>query len=157
MVEVPGTVKILESILKQVDFVSIGTNDLIQYTLAVDRNNEKVAALYNPLHPAVISLIGEVVATCQKNAKPVSVCGDAAADPPSALLYLAMQVDHLSMNPVAIPVIKNLVCMASLTQAKAALQSVLQMEDEQQIADYLDGVCSQILDKNLPHREIGHP
>jgi len=90
MVEVPGTVKILDRLLHYVDFVSIGTNDLIQYTLAVDRNNQKVAELYDPLHPAVISTILDVVSICKKNNKEVSICGEAASNP--RLLLLSWEI-----------------------------------------------------------------
>jgi len=148
MLEVPGTVKILGTLLKHIDFVSIGTNDLIQYTLAVDRNNEKVAALYNPLHPAVIATIDEVVAICKKYGKPVAICGDAAASPACAILYLAMQVDQLSMNPAAVPMIKNMICKASLQEAQNALQAVSAMDDEQQIGEHLEAVCSRYLPDN---------
>jgi phosphoenolpyruvate-protein kinase (PTS system EI component) len=108
MVEVPGTVKILDRLLHYIDFVSIGTNDLVQYTLAVARNNQKVASLYDPLHPAVISTIFDVVSICKKNNKEVSICGEAASNLYCAYLFTAIETDKLSMNPASIPVIKDL-------------------------------------------------
>ncbi len=140
MVEVPGTVKILDRLLHYVDFVSIGTNDLIQYTLAVDRNNQKVASLYDPLHPAVISTILDVVSICKKNNKEVSICGEAASNPRCAYLFTAFETDKLSMNPASIPVIKDLIRKVRLTDTKKALNNVLLMEDSREITSYLDKI-----------------
>ncbi len=140
MVEVPGTVKILDRLLHYVDFVSIGTNDLIQYTLAVDRNNQKVAELYDPLHPAVISTILDVVLICKKYNKEVSICGEAASNPRCAYLFTAFETDKLSMNPASIPVIKDLIRKVRLTDAKKALNRVLLMEDSGEITSYLDKI-----------------
>ena len=138
MVEVPAAVKILDRLLRYVDFVSIGTNDLIQYTLAVDRNNPKVASLYNPLHPAVISTILEIVSICKKKGKSVCICGEAASNPKCAYLFLAMEVDQLSMNPASVPVIKDLIRTSTLKEAKTTLNHVLEMEDDDNIVDFLD-------------------
>jgi len=138
MVEVPGAVKILDRLLHYVDFVSIGTNDLIQYTLAVDRNNQKVASLYDPLHPAVISTILDVVSICKKNNKEVSICGEAASNPRCAYLFTAFETDKLSMNPASVPVIKDLIRKVRLTDTKKALNRVLLMEDSREITSYLD-------------------
>ncbi len=140
MVEVPGAVRILDRLLRYVDFASIGTNDLIQYTLAVDRNNQKVASLYNPLHPGVVSTIAEVVSTCKKNDKGISICGESASNPHCAYLFLGMETDHLSMNPASIPIIKDLIRKVRLTDAKETLNSVAFMEDAEEIAAFLDKV-----------------
>ncbi|MBW2569122.1 MAG: phosphoenolpyruvate--protein phosphotransferase, partial [Deltaproteobacteria bacterium] len=140
MIEVPGAVKILDRLLNYIDFVSIGTNDLIQYTLAVDRNNQKVASLYNPLHPAVISTILDVVSICKKNNKEVSICGEAASNPLCAYLFVGMETDQLSMNPASIPIIKNLIRKITLTNAKEALNSIAFMEDAEEIAAFLNEV-----------------
>lgn len=137
MVEVPATAIILDLFLDHFDFVSIGTNDLIQYTLAVDRNNPKVAALYNPLHPAVIKTISNIIATCNKRGKEISICGEAAANPLCAYLFVTMGADRLSMSPSAIPIIKNLIREMSRTEAHAHLTAVMKMRDEGQICQYL--------------------
>jgi len=142
LIEVPGAVKILDKLLRYVDCVSIGTNDLIQYTLAVDRNNPKVASLYNPLHPAVISTILEVVSICKKNNKSVSICGGAASNSKCAYLFLGMGVDQLSMNAASVPIIKDLLRKVRLTDAKKALDKVLRMEDAEEIAGFLDEVVA---------------
>jgi len=144
MVEVPAAVKILDRLLRYIDFVSIGTNDLIQYTLAVDRNNPKVASLYNPLHPAVISTILEIVSICKKKGKDVCICGEAASNPKCAYLFLAMEVDQLSMNPASVPVIKDLIRTSKLKEAKTTLNHVLEMEDDEKILDFLNKNIPQI-------------
>jgi len=130
--------KILDRLLRNVDFVSIGTNDLIQYVLAVDRNNQKVASLYTPLHPAVISTVSDIVSICKKNNKNVSICGEASSNPLCAYLFLAMETDQMSMNPASIPIIKNLIRKSRMADAKKALERVLSMEDADEIADFLD-------------------
>jgi phosphotransferase system enzyme I (PtsP) len=144
MVEVPGTVRILDRLLRYVDFVSIGTNDLIQYTLAVDRSNQKVAALYNPLHPAVISTVFEAVSTCKEMNKEVSICGETTSLPPCAYLFLGMEVDRLSMNSGSIPTIKRLIRSVNLANAKESLKSVLLMESAEDIRRFLDRVLPPI-------------
>jgi phosphotransferase system enzyme I (PtsP) len=137
MVEVPAAVIILDRLLKYVDFVSIGSNDLIQYTLAVDRNNEKVASMYTPLHPAVITMIHNAVTTCRRMNKPVSICGEAASNPLCAFLFLGMGTDRLSMNPASLLIVKNLIRNISFKAARAALERVLVMEDTEDIIEFL--------------------
>jgi len=144
MVEVPGTVRILDRLLRYVDFVSIGTNDLIQYTLAVDRTNQKVSALYNPLHPAVISTVFDAVSTCKKMNKEVSICGEATCLPPCAYLFLGMEVNRLSMNSSSIPTIKHMIRTVNLANAKESLKRVLCMESAEEIREFLDGVMPPI-------------
>jgi phosphotransferase system enzyme I (PtsP) len=138
MVEVPAAAKILKSLLPYVNFVSIGTNDLVQYLLAVDRNNEKVADIYSPLHPAVITTIAEVVHTCKAFGKSISICGESASDPRCVLLFLAMGVDRLSMNPASVPLIKDFLRRISFDEAKSHLLKVLAMEDTDTIQAYLN-------------------
>jgi phosphoenolpyruvate-protein kinase (PTS system EI component) len=144
MVEVPAAVRILDRLLRYVDFVSIGTNDLIQYLLAVDRNNEKVANIYNPLHPAVVSAMTDIVSTCKRYDKGVSICGEAASNPQCAYLFLAMGVDRLSMAPASIPVIKDLVRKVTLADAKETLELALGMEDTEEIAALMDQALGSV-------------
>ncbi|MCX5854373.1 MAG: phosphoenolpyruvate--protein phosphotransferase, partial [Deltaproteobacteria bacterium] len=148
LVEVPAAIIILEKLIRCVDFISIGTNDLVQYVLAVDRNNQKVASIYNPLHPAVVSTICGAIATCRKHHKPVVICGEAAANPKCAYLYLGMGVDQLSMNPSSVPAIKQLIRNTKQTDAKETLARVLAMDDADEIEDFLDEVLSDRLFSN---------
>ncbi len=137
MVEVPGVVPILDHILNYVDFISIGTNDLIQYLLAVDRNNQKVARLYNALHPSVIAMISDIVGICKRRKKPVSICGEAASRLDCILLYIGMGADRISMAPSAIPAAKRFIRRIRKADAENILQAVMQMEDAHQISQFI--------------------
>jgi phosphotransferase system enzyme I (PtsP) len=109
MIEVPAAVHIIERLAREVDFFSIGTNDLVQYTLAVDRNNQKVSPLYDPLHPAVLDMIHRVVQAAGKAQRPVTVCGEMAGNPVYAAALLAIGVRKLSMGAEAIPRVKQFI------------------------------------------------
>jgi phosphotransferase system enzyme I (PtsP) len=143
MVEVPAAVRILHHLLRHVDFVSIGTNDLTQYILAVDRNNEKVSAMYNPLHPAVINTILDAATVCRRMGIPLSICGESASNPQCVVLYLAMGITRLSLNPSSVPLIKHLIATLSMAEAQSALTAVRDMEDAARISDYLKEICSK--------------
>jgi phosphotransferase system enzyme I (PtsP) len=129
MVEVPGIVPILERVLAHVDFVSIGTNDLIQYLLAVDRNNKRVASRYTLLHPSVVATIANIVAACRRAGKPVSICGEAAANPQGIFLFLGMGADRLSMTPSVIPAAKEFIRGIRRSDAEACLKAALDKDD----------------------------
>ncbi|MFW6415378.1 MAG: phosphoenolpyruvate--protein phosphotransferase [Thermodesulfobacteriota bacterium] len=138
MLEVPGTVKILHKLLPLLDFVSIGTNDMIQYTLAVDRNNPRVEPWSSPFHPAVIHILQESLDKCVDHAVPVTICGEAASIPAFAYLLLGMGFTNLSMNPTSIPSIKNTFKHVSSEQAKLDVDVVFGMEEAGEIRDYLE-------------------
>ena len=127
MIEVPSAVEIAPHLAREADFLSIGTNDLIQYVLAVDRNNQKVAPLYQPLHPAVIGSIARCAAAAREAGRPISMCGEMAADPLATLLLLGLGLDELSMEPFFIPVIKKLVRSVSRADAQAVTQEALSL------------------------------
>jgi len=112
MIEVPAAALTLKVFLKYFDFLSIGTNDLIQYTLAIDRTDESVAHLYDPLHPAVLRLVALTIAECKAQAKPVSVCGEMAGDPSLTRLLLGMGLRSFSMHPAQILAVKQEVLRA---------------------------------------------
>jgi len=117
MIEVPSAALIADSLAKECDFFSLGTNDLIQYALAVDRLNETVAHLYQPAHPAVLQLIDMSIRAAHENGNKITVCGEMAADPVMAVLLLGMGVDEFSMTPNAIPIVKK--AFSCLTQEDA--------------------------------------
>src|SRR5207248_6506224 len=122
MVETPSAVWMATNLVKEVDFFSIGTNDLIQYLLAVDRNNRKVAPLYEPLHPAVLTAVSWAVQAAKRAGKRVSMCGEMAADPLCTLLLLGMGLDELSMEPFFVPVIKRVIRSLSYAGAQRLTQ-----------------------------------
>jgi phosphoenolpyruvate-protein phosphotransferase (PTS system enzyme I) len=129
MIEVPAAVLVLPAILRHFDFVSIGTNDLIQYTLAIDRADEAVAHLYDPWHPAVLKLIAQTIATARAAGKHVSVCGEMAGDSDFTELLLAMGLRSFSMHPSQIATIKQRVLRADAGRCAAQLHSVLEADE----------------------------
>jgi phosphoenolpyruvate-protein phosphotransferase (PTS system enzyme I) len=129
MVEMPSAAIVADVLAKHVDFMSIGTNDLIQYTLAIDRENDHVGYLYRPLHPAILRLIKGVVEACKAAGTPLSLCGEMAADPRHTWVLVGMGVRELSMHPSAIPVIKNIIRGSDLEDMEALAGEVLEAED----------------------------
>src|SRR5216684_4526743 len=127
MVEVPSAVWLAQRLIREVDFFSIGTNDLIQYLLAADRNNRKVAHLYEPLHPAVLSAIEEVINVARGAGKEVGLCGEMASDPMATLLLLGMGLDQLSLSPLFIPVVRKLIRATNYQTARHIAHDVMQM------------------------------
>ncbi len=129
MIEVPSAVYQAAAIARRVDFLSIGTNDLTQYLLAVDRNNPNVAELYDSLHPAVIHAVYQTTRAAHRQNIPVSTCGEMAGDPLASLLLLGMGMDSLSMSVVALPRVKWVIRSFTRAQATALLDEVLRLED----------------------------
>ncbi len=143
MVEVPAAVTIADLLAKEADFFSIGTNDLIQYALAVDRGNQTVAYLYEPLHPALLRMIHHTVQAGHDAGIPVSMCGEMAGSPLSALVLLGMELDELSMSPVSVPEIKKIIRSSNFAEAKKLVQKVMHMSTMAQISDYLTKVMKK--------------
>ncbi|HET9844072.1 MAG TPA: putative PEP-binding protein, partial [Gammaproteobacteria bacterium] len=143
MIEVPSSVYQAASIAKRVDFLSIGTNDLTQYLLAVDRNNNHVANLYDCLHPAVLCALKMVVDACKKLGKPVSICGEMAGDPPSVIALLGLGFDMLSMNATNLPKIKWIIRNFTFEKAKLILQECLMMENAIDVRLKLESVLEE--------------
>lgn len=135
MIEIPAAALMLPLLLKYVDFVSIGTNDLIQYTLAIDRADESVAHLYDPWHPAVLQLLAVSIAQSRRAAKSVSVCGEMAGDPAFTDLLLAMGLRNFSMHPSQIPSVKQRVLRADTSRLASSLGDVLSSDEPQRAAD----------------------
>ncbi len=133
MIEIPSAALIADSLAKRVKFFSIGTNDLIQYSLAVDRMNEKIAHLYEPTHPAIIRLIKTTVDAARQNNIIVSVCGEMAGDPVLTPLLLGLGVDELSVAPPVVPQIKFMIRRLKLTEAQALAEFALKSESASEI------------------------
>jgi phosphotransferase system enzyme I (PtsI)/phosphotransferase system enzyme I (PtsP) len=133
MVEVPAAVNLLPFFARRINFVSIGSNDLTQYLLALDRNNARVSRLFDNLHPAVLQEIHRIVQRCRQLGLPVSLCGEMAADPLAVVLLLGMRIEALSMSAYNLPKIKWLVRTLPARVAERALQEALTMEHESQI------------------------
>jgi phosphoenolpyruvate-protein phosphotransferase (PTS system enzyme I) len=129
MIEVPAAALVLPAFLRHFDFVSIGTNDLIQYTLAIDRADEAVAHLYNPWHPAVLQLLARAIEQARAAGKGVSVCGEMAGDATFSQLLLAMGLRQFSMHPSQIATIKQLVLRTDASAWAMHVQRVLTADD----------------------------
>ena len=131
MVEVPSAVYQARDLAREVDFISVGSNDLTQYLLAVDRNNPRVADLYDYFHPAVLQALKSVVEDAHAENVPVSICGEMAGDPAAAVLLMAMGYDSLSMNATNLPKVKWLLRQMSLSKAKELLDQLLKIDNPQ--------------------------
>ena len=138
MVEVPSAVYQARALARRVDFLSVGSNDLTQYLLAVDRNNARVADLYHSLHPAVLQALQEVATAAMAEGKKVGICGELAGDPEGAVLLLAMGYDMLSMNATSLPKVKKALRNVSLVEARELLAAALQREDPAEIHALLE-------------------
>ena len=144
MIEVPSAVFLAGTLANRVDFLSIGTNDLTQYMLAVDRNNAQVVTPYDSLHPAVLNAIHHVIREAHLRDKPVSVCGEMAGDPVGALLLLGMGVDALSMSASNLDRVKLVIRTFSQHQARHLLDEALGMEDGIDIHRLLSGALEEV-------------
>lgn len=138
MIEVPAAVTVADELAKEVDYFSIGTNDLIQYVLAIDRVNERVTYLYEPLHPAVLRLISQVVSIGRKNGIRVAMCGEMAGEPAYTLILLGFELDELSMTPSAIPRVKRIIRGATLEESKMLLEKVMSFSLVAEIREYVE-------------------
>ena len=137
MVEVPSSAIMARELAREVDFLSIGTNDLIQYALAVDRSNERVASLYQPTSPAVLRLIAQVVEAGQEEGTEVGMCGEMAADPLMVPVLLGLGLTRFSMNPQAVPVVRALLRQLSYRESVHMARQALQMVTARQVREYL--------------------
>ena len=145
MIEVPAAAAITDVLVKEVDYLSIGTNDLIQYYLAVDRSNEFVSYLYKPLHPSVLRIIRFIIQTALKEGKDVAVCGEMAADPLSALVLLGFGLRKFSMNPIFIPRIKSTLRSVELKTVEQVVEEAMNLKTAQ---DVEESIIERILVKH---------
>ncbi|TLY48519.1 MAG: phosphoenolpyruvate--protein phosphotransferase [Gammaproteobacteria bacterium] len=148
MIEVPSAIYQARALAERVEFLSVGSNDLTQYMLAVDRNNPRVANLYDPFQPAVLKALVQIVEAAHQVQKPISICGEMASDPLAIPLLLAMGFDALSMNSFSIPRIKSVIRQISFHQARDALMRILAMDNATEIRKYLNEELSRF---NLDH------
>ncbi len=138
MIEIPAAALSLNVFAKQLDFLSIGTNDLIQYTLAIDRTDEDVAHLYDPLHPAVLHLLSHIISTANKLQVPISVCGEMAGELSYTRLFLGLGLRQFSMFSAQVPTIKQRVLTTSLREIGSLTQKIMRTDDPMKIRELLD-------------------
>jgi phosphoenolpyruvate-protein phosphotransferase (PTS system enzyme I) len=139
MIETPSAALIVDRILKFVDYISIGTNDLIQYVLAVDRINENVASLYQPFHPAVLKVLRDIFAVAESMGKPVSICGELGGDPMATFLLLGLGKFHeLSMEPHSIPKVKKILRKVTLKEARELADHALSLSTSEEINRFIN-------------------
>ena len=137
MIEVPSAAIMADVMAKDIDFFSIGTNDLIQYSLAVDRINRQVSHLYQPLNPAIIRMIKHVTDIAKSSNVEVCICGEMASDPLSLPILLGLGINRLSMNPQSIPLIKKTIRALNVKDTALFIKDVLKMTSEKAILEIL--------------------
>jgi phosphotransferase system enzyme I (PtsI) len=144
MLEVPAAAVSIDMLLEEVDFVSIGSNDLVQYLMAADRDNPKVNHLCQPLSPAVLRVLTNIIAACNEANTPVTLCGEMAAAPRAFVLLFGMGLRSFSMSPAFIPLIKDLAANLTRQQAEQALERVLQIKTTAAVRRYMAAKIAQI-------------
>ncbi|MBE3558140.1 MAG: phosphoenolpyruvate--protein phosphotransferase [Ktedonobacteraceae bacterium] len=137
MVEIPAAALLTDVLAKEVDFFSIGTNDLTQYTLASDRMNASLAALHHPFHPAVLRSIAHIITTARQRQRWVGMCGEMAGDPRASAFLLGLGINELSMEPASLNAVKRAIRATTMEQARALVQRVLQAEDVDEVEELL--------------------
>jgi phosphotransferase system enzyme I (PtsI) len=137
MIEVPSAALMADYLAQEVDFFSIGTNDLIQYTLAVDRTNEKLTRLYQSFNPAVLNLIKHTIAAAAKHKVKVGICGEMASDPLAVILFTGMGMDELSTSLLSTGMIKHIIRNINYKQAQEMASAACRMKTAGEVEDYL--------------------
>ena len=145
MIEVPSAAIMARNFARECDFFSIGTNDLVQYTLAVDRSNTRVADLFTAGHPAVLRLIQEVVKTAHEAGIKVAVCGEMAGEPIYTLLLVGLGVHVLSVSPATLLEVKKVIRSTTLAQARQVVERVFQFDSDREVDAYLSELARRLL------------
>jgi len=146
MIEVPAAVTLAGLLAQQADFFSIGTNDLIQYALAIDRVNKQVADMYQPLHPAVMRMVQQVVQAGRDAGISVAMCGEMAGEPLYIPVLLGLGVEELSMNALAIPLVKRVIRLMSLTEAQEMAHQALARSTVEEVNEFV----TREMDRRFP-------
>lgn len=149
MIEVPSAVVVADILAKEVDFFSIGTNDLIQYSLAIDRGNFEVAHMYQPLHPAILRMLKHVSEIAKKNNIKIYMCGEMASEPLYVPVLLAMGIEELSMNPQSIPLVKRMVRSISLEDCKNFLKELMGLAEISEINELVQKRYGELLAQKI--------
>ena len=137
MIEVPAAALAIGVFLRRLNFISIGTNDLIQYTLAIDRSDEQVANLYDPLHPAILMLLAHIISSAEKANIPVSMCGEMAGDPNLTRLLLGMGLRQFSMLPAQIPAVKQRIKQCDISEIEPVVRRIVRLEEPGKIQEQI--------------------
>lgn len=145
MLEVPAAVFMMESLASEVDFFCVGTNDLIQYLMAVDRGNEQVAHLYQPLHPCVLHNLEYIVKAAARSKKPVRICGEISTNPFYAVLLLGMGFTQLSMNSLSIPLIRRVIGEITLEGARKITRKAMSLKTAKEVYEYLTSAVARVI------------
>ena len=154
MIEVPSAVFMANELAKEVDFFSIGTNDLIQYGLAIDRVNELVSHMYNPFHPAVLRMIKQAIDAAKKAGIEASICGELAGDPLAITLMVGLELDALSMNPISIPRVKKIMRSITKHQSEQILKEALSLSTADEVEKLLRKKTSHLLPGDVKRLHI---
>ena len=153
MIEVPSAVMIADLLAKEADFFSIGTNDLIQYALAIDRLNEKSAQLYEPAHPAVLRMIKRTIDAGHNEKIQVSICGEASSDPYMAVLLLGMGMDALSMSASSILQIKKMIRSLKLSDAQHIVEEAMSFTTGKEAEEYVNSRLAVLVPQMFNNQE----
>jgi len=143
MIEVPSAVWLTDALAQRLDFLSVGSNDLTQYLLAVDRTNARVADMYHGLHPAVLGALAKICRDAHQRSCSVSICGELAGDPQATPLLIAMGFDQLSMNAASLPRVKKVLNSVTLTEAKEVLEQLTGLHTVSQVKHLLDDLMQR--------------
>ncbi len=144
MIEIPSAALTSDILAPEVDFFSIGTNDLIQYCLAVDRVNEKIAYLYEPTHPAILRLIRQTVENGHKQGKWVGICGEMSADPAIVILLVGLEIDEISTSPVVLPKVKKTIRSLSFSDAKKMTEEAMKFATGEQVREFITAKLREV-------------
>jgi len=149
MIEVPAAVMLAEAMAREVDFFSIGTNDLIQYSLAIDRGNREVAHMFHPLHPAIIKMVKHVADVSKQTGTRLYMCGEMAADPANIPILVGLGIDELSMNPQAIPAVKSMIRFLSAKESREFTAKILALNTIDEILARCQSTYGELLEKQF--------